>query len=149
MNRQAGFTLIEVIVVIVILGILAVTAAPKFIDIQDDARLAAAEGVSASVKTAMSTAYAKALVTNATADTGTITVDGGDVDLVYGYPAATSTGIGALIELDGDWTAAAGTAAGTFTFTDTICSFIYTAAKASTATPPVITPASVGDITGC
>ena len=36
-NKQAGFTLIELIVVIVILGILAVTVAPKFIDVSDEA----------------------------------------------------------------------------------------------------------------
>ena len=39
--KQEGFTLIELIVVIVILGILAVTAAPKFIDLQGDARASA------------------------------------------------------------------------------------------------------------
>jgi MSHA pilin protein MshA len=38
MNKQAGFTLIELVIVIVILGILAATAIPKFIDIQGDAR---------------------------------------------------------------------------------------------------------------
>ncbi|MGL4750761.1 MAG: type II secretion system protein, partial [Shewanella sp.] len=38
MKRQQGFTLIELVVVIIILGILAVTAAPKFINLQSDAR---------------------------------------------------------------------------------------------------------------
>ena len=38
MKRQGGFTLIELVVVIVILGILAVTAAPRFLNLQDDAR---------------------------------------------------------------------------------------------------------------
>ena len=45
MKNQAGFTLIELVIVIIILGILAVTAAPKFLNLQDDARLAAANGV--------------------------------------------------------------------------------------------------------
>lgn len=38
MKKQAGFTLIELVIVIIILGILAVTAAPKFLNLQDDAR---------------------------------------------------------------------------------------------------------------
>ena len=38
MKKQAGFTLIELVIVIIILGILAVTAAPKFLNLQDDAK---------------------------------------------------------------------------------------------------------------
>lgn len=45
MKKQAGFTLIELVIVIIILGILAVTAAPKFLNLQDDARYSAAQGV--------------------------------------------------------------------------------------------------------
>ena len=51
MKKQAGFTLIELVIVIIILGILAVTAAPKFLNLQDDARKsAAADGVKASLQ---------------------------------------------------------------------------------------------------
>lgn len=45
MRKSNGFTLIELIVVIVILGILAVSAAPKFIDLQSDARAAVVNGL--------------------------------------------------------------------------------------------------------
>lgn len=45
MKRQGGFTLIELVVVIVILGILAVTAAPRFLNLQDDARESALQGL--------------------------------------------------------------------------------------------------------
>lgn len=45
MNKQGGFTLIELVVVIVLLGVLAATAVPKFAAVTDDARLAVAQGV--------------------------------------------------------------------------------------------------------
>ena len=46
MKRSAGFTLIELVIVIVILGILAVTAAPKFLNLQSDAKEGVLKGVS-------------------------------------------------------------------------------------------------------
>ena len=58
MKRQGGFTLIEMVVVIVILGILAVTAAPKFIDMQDDAKTGALSGLKSSVMSAAEIAHA-------------------------------------------------------------------------------------------
>ena len=49
MKRQGGFTLIEMVVVIVILGILAVTAAPRFLNLQDDARNSALQGLKGAI----------------------------------------------------------------------------------------------------
>ena len=55
--KQKGFTLIELVVVIVILGILAATALPKFVDLSGEAEQAAAEGVAGAIASASAINY--------------------------------------------------------------------------------------------
>lgn len=103
MKRSAGFTLIELVIVIIILGILAVTAAPKFLNLQDDAKKAAADGVKAAVASSAQIVYSKAVISGyeKSASGKTVTAaDGKTVALVYGYPAATSAGIGNAADID-------------------------------------------------
>ena len=57
-NTQQGFTLIELVVVIVILGILAATALPKFIDMSGEASQAAVDGVAGALSSASAINYA-------------------------------------------------------------------------------------------
>ncbi len=102
MHKTNGFTLIELIVVIVILGILAVTAAPKFIDLQTDARLATLKAVKATMHSAVTLIRGKAILQgkDKSASGASITLsDQQQVSLVYGYPAATIDGIGNAIDM--------------------------------------------------
>ena len=99
-RNNGGFTLIELIVVIVILGILAVTAAPKFIDLQSDARLATLNGMKAAINSAVSLTYGKSLVNGKEKEEKvSITINGSPVSVCYGYPCAAATEIQKVLDI--------------------------------------------------
>ena len=95
-NKQQGFTLIELVVVIVILGILAAVAVPKFVNLQSDARFASIQGVNGAIQSAAALAHAQIVARNV-ANGATTLIEGVTVTSVNGYPNAAS--IPALISI--------------------------------------------------
>lgn len=99
--KQQGFTLIELIIVIVILGILAVTAAPKFLDLSKDARIATLQGMEAALKSGTDLVYAKAEIANQTSGDGSVTSNSVTILTHSGYPTANwVNSVRYIIDLD-------------------------------------------------
>ena len=88
--RQTGFTLIELVVVIIILGILAVVAAPKFINLKTDAHISAINGAVGSIKTAVILFKTKTL-TSGSAMTDTVEFSGVKGSNYQPWAAAANT----------------------------------------------------------
>ncbi|MEZ8065878.1 type II secretion system protein [Vibrio sp. 10N.222.54.F12] len=98
MKKQSGFTLIELVVVIVILGILAVTAAPRFLNLQGDARTSSMQGLRGAMAGATGIVYGRAAVDGReaqikTGDAGTTPQTTDNIAINFGYPTATAIGV--------------------------------------------------------
>lgn len=154
-KKQAGFTLIELIMVIVILGVLSAFALPRFADLGGEARAASLEGLAGSIKAASNIAHAQWLV-NGDSSSTSVTLEGTSVAMLNGYPTTAATGIGAAAQIDttNDYDAVITGTTATYSIAgataSATCQVVYTAATASSTTPPVITPpTTVATVTGC
>ncbi len=156
--KQQGFTLIELIMVIVILGILAATALPKFSDLTADARLAKMNGLLGSLKAGAAMAHGSTIARSQGASSSVTMEDGTVVGMAGYYPAASASGIINVTDASSYASAVvAGTSVtfypdSTYSGLDT-CKFIYYPATAGAALPasrvPFYDTSGISTVAGC
>ncbi len=87
-SNERGFTLIELVVVIVILGILGAVAVPKFVNMKERAIISSMEDLVGALQTASTLAHAKARIDGVDSQpTSTIIAEGETIELAYGFPS--------------------------------------------------------------
>jgi MSHA pilin protein MshA len=140
---QRGFTLIELVVVIVILGVLAAFAVPRFMGLEVQARVSTVNGLAGAVRSAVSLAHATQLASGL-GPNAAITVNGTAVAMSNGYPTVAS--LPSVLEDTTGFTYTAGVFGKDGAGTPATCSVTYTAATltGTVVTSPVVAVATGG-----
>jgi MSHA pilin protein MshA len=129
---QSGFTLIELVVVITILGILAAFAVPRFVALEGEAREATTEALSGSVRSASSLSHAMWLAQGSPA---TVSMEGQTITMANGYPNLATID-DTLADLSG-FTYNAGTGVFSKDGAPGTCTVTYAEAAAAGAAPTI------------
>ena len=142
MNKgMKGFTLIELVVVITILGILAAFAIPRFANLEVEARIAAVQGLGGSVRSAATLAHSLSLA-QGVAPGASVTMEGQTITMTERYPEDASID-NALVDFTGFDNATAGLFTKDGAATPATCSVTY-AEPTGANLPPTITVQTAG-----